>query len=77
MRAPPLLRDTTRLWTRAFLVLGLVLAIVAVAPTLIAAVLFPAGDFLIPGLVLLLTAPLAALSWLTALAIWFVGLLRR
>jgi hypothetical protein len=64
-------------WSYVFLKLGLLLLVLGAAPVLIAGLLFPGADPLVPVLLSLSVAPLGALSLLAGAIMWVVGRIQR
>jgi hypothetical protein len=64
-------------WSYVFLKLGLLLLVLGLAPTLVAGLLFPGADPLIPLLLALSVTPLGALCLLVGAIMWLTARLRR
>lgn len=69
--------DPAAFWSRVFVRLGLVLAVLAAAPAVIDFFIFKGAAVTIAVIALFTLAPLALLSLLTGIGVWIAGKLRK
>lgn len=71
------MNDATKLWTRLFLRLGLLLLAIGLIPLALTSTILTTWDQLIPIMLSFTVAPLGALSILVAVILFLAGLVRR